>query len=87
LPFTALEAGAAGLAVVTTRVGGLPELVKDGHSGIVVEPKNAKDIAKAIKTLSEDPVLRVKYGAKINELVRTEYSAKTMLEKTIQTYN
>ncbi len=57
-----LEAMASGLAVVVTRVGGLPELVTDGVDGLVCEP-TADSLAAAIRRLVRDPALRSRLGA------------------------
>ena len=55
LPNVALEAMAAGKPLVATRVGGLPELVRPGETGLLVEEKDADELADAIVTLARDP--------------------------------
>ena len=47
-----LEAMAAGAAVVTTRVGGLPELITDGVDGMLLEPGDLDGLAAALRTLA-----------------------------------
>jgi glycosyltransferase involved in cell wall biosynthesis len=54
LPLAVMEALALGVPVVATRVGGLPELVEDGVSGVLVEPGDAAALAAAILTLTDD---------------------------------
>jgi glycosyltransferase involved in cell wall biosynthesis len=53
-PFVVLEAFRAGLPVVASRVGGLPEMVRDGVDGLLVEPGSAADLARALARLSEE---------------------------------
>lgn len=57
-----LDAMAAGLPVVGTRVGGIPEAVKEGVSGILVPPNDPGALGEAIATLTRDPSLRARYG-------------------------
>ncbi len=57
-----LEAMAARLPVVASRVGGIPEVVRDGESGILAEPGNPADLARAIGRLVEDAPLRHTMG-------------------------
>ncbi len=55
-----LEARAADLPVIGTRVGGIKELIEDGKTGILVEPGNSEAIAKAIQKIYSNPELRTK---------------------------
>lgn len=55
LPMALLEAMAAGLPVVATRVGGVPGVVQHGQNGVLVEPRNADQLARALAHLLEDP--------------------------------
>jgi glycosyltransferase involved in cell wall biosynthesis len=59
----ALEAMATGLPVVATRVGGLPEVVRDGETGVLVEADNPPALAKAVIRLLADPTLRAELAA------------------------
>lgn len=63
LPVSVLEAMAAGLPVVASRVGGVPEQVSDGETGLLVEPGNPKELAAALHRLTADPSLRRRLGA------------------------
>lgn len=63
LPLAILEAMAAAVPVVATRVGGVPEVVDDGHTGILVEPEDTVALAEAIDGLARDPSRRVAMGA------------------------
>lgn len=63
MPMSLLEAMAWCLPVVTTPVGGIPEVVRHGESGFLVQPTDEKAIAGAIQQLVEDEELRLRMGA------------------------
>ncbi len=57
MPICLLEAAASGLPIVSTRVGGVPDLVNDGESAILVSPENPDEMANAIIRLLVEPGL------------------------------
>jgi glycosyltransferase involved in cell wall biosynthesis len=57
-----LEAEAAGCAIVATRVGGIPEIVNDGETGMLVAPDDAASAAESIARLLNEAHLRKMYG-------------------------
>ncbi len=62
MPNVVLEAMALKKAVVATRIPGLDEVVVDGETGFLVEPKKPFEIAKVLLKLYEQPELRAKFG-------------------------
>jgi glycosyltransferase involved in cell wall biosynthesis len=61
-PLSTLEAMASGLPVITTNVGGLPEIVKNGANGLLVEPNNPFELARSICHLIENEEERMRMG-------------------------
>ena len=61
-PNSALEAAAAGLPVVAASHGGLPEIVRDGESGLLVTPGDPAALARALRELADDPERRLRMG-------------------------
>ncbi len=78
LPMACLEAMASGLAVVATRVGGTPEVVKDDENGILVDPHDHNQLADALVRIITDPALRRSYGACSRRIAETEFSWETV---------
>lgn len=69
-----LEAMAAGLPVVASAVGGLPEVVQDGDNGLLIPPRDAGALAGALERLLTDPALARRLGANARAHVREHYS-------------
>jgi L-malate glycosyltransferase len=65
-----LDAMAAGLPVVATQVGGIPEAVRDGETGFLVPPRNPAALAEAMARLAGDAALRGALGGRGREAVR-----------------
>jgi glycosyltransferase involved in cell wall biosynthesis len=73
---------AAGKPVVATRVGGVPEVVVDGVTGLLVPPRNPEALADAILRLLRDPELRHRMGQAGQERVRRHFSVDQMVRRT-----
>jgi glycosyltransferase involved in cell wall biosynthesis len=71
LPTVALEAMAAGRPLVATRVGGLPDVVRDGENGLLVDERDPAALAEAIVNLASEPELRHRMGDSGRALVET----------------
>jgi glycosyltransferase involved in cell wall biosynthesis len=85
-PLSILEAMAAGKAVVATSVGGIPEAVLDGETGILVPPGDSLALARAIQEILSDPSLSQKMGAAGKARVKQEFSSITMVKRIAQIY-
>jgi glycosyltransferase involved in cell wall biosynthesis len=79
-PTSVMEAMAAGLAVVATRVGSVPELVSPGRTGLLAEPGDTEGLARALLTLIENEVLRSHYGEEARRVAVAELSLERMVE-------
>ncbi len=71
-PNPCLEAAACGLPVVTTAVGNMPELIRDGENGFLVR-RDAADMAARLTQLSDDPDLRARMGRAARETVEADW--------------
>lgn len=78
---TLIEAMASGRSVIATRVGGNPEVVRDGLTGLLVPPQNSAALAAAIQKYVEHPELRRAHAAAGRDYVCQRYNLETMLEK------
>jgi glycosyltransferase involved in cell wall biosynthesis len=76
-PLAILEAMAAGLPVVATTVGGIPECVEPGVTGTLVPPTDSHALAEAIVRLLRQPGLRQQFGEAARRRVRTNFSAES----------
>ena len=79
LPYVILEAGRAGLPVVATAVGGIPEIITDMESGIIVRPFQSKELKAALQFLIENPEKRKSFGTALQEKIRRTFSKETMI--------
>ena len=86
LGVAALEAMAVGLPVIASRVGGLPEAVKDGETGLLVPTGDPAGLAAAIGRLAADPMLARRLGAQGATLVRTRFTMAGMADATLAIY-
>lgn len=86
LPIALLEAMAAGLPVVATAVGGVPEVVIDETTGLLVPPRDPVALERAIGTLLRNPGLQRRMGAAGQARVRERFSVERMVRDTDALY-
>lgn len=77
IPVVLMEAMSCGLPVIASRLSGIPELVEDGVSGILVEPGDASALASAIARLAADAETRERMGASARERVVRDFDLTT----------
>jgi glycosyltransferase involved in cell wall biosynthesis len=82
-----LEAMLAGLPIVATRVSAVPEVVKDGETGILVEPGDVAGVASALSGLLADPARATALGQAGLERARTAFSVARMTDATVAVYD
>ncbi|KKS44887.1 hypothetical protein A2567_01875 [Candidatus Azambacteria bacterium RIFOXYD1_FULL_42_11] len=81
-----MEAMAMEKPVVATNVGGIPDLVKDGENGFLVEPHKPEELAKKIKILTEDKELREKFGKAGRKWVAKNFEWNEGIKKFAQLF-
>lgn len=86
-PYVVLEGARFGKVFVSTRVGGLKDLVDSGVNGYLVEPKDWKSLAKHLTELSLDEEKRVEMGRKLYEKAEQNFSLRKMCETQLSIYN
>ena len=86
IPGAAMEAGAAGLPAVAFEVGGVPEVVEHGRTGLLVPPGDVEGLARAVVSLLTDGRRREEMGRAARERVEREFSAERMVEGNIEVY-
>ncbi len=85
-PSTILEPMMQGKPVIASRIGGIPEIVDDGVTGLLFEPGNAEDLAEKIQYLWDRPELCKKMGQAGREKALREYSPKKYYERLMDVY-
>jgi len=86
LPMSVLEAMAAGLPVLATPVGGIPEAVSDGVEGFLVEPGDVDTLAARLAQLLQDEALAQRMGAAARHKVETTFSSQAVLPRVEKMY-
>jgi glycosyltransferase involved in cell wall biosynthesis len=84
-PLSILEALGAGIPVIASKAGGIPEIVKHGENGFLSSPKHPEEFAKNIICLIRDEILLEKMRGNAHQSIQT-FSMEHMAEKTIQYY-
>jgi L-malate glycosyltransferase len=81
-----LDAMACGRPIVATRVGGIPEVIVEGETGLLVPPRDPDLLAEAIVRLLQDPGLSERLAAAGLDRVRQHFTVERMVDQTVETY-
>ncbi len=82
-----IEAMAMGCSIVATRVGGIPDIVEDGTTGLLVPPEDDRALAEAILTLLRDRSRRVAYGEAAKRHIDDRFDIATMVRSIERLYD
>ena len=85
-PVSAIEALAAGRPVVATRVGGVPDVVRDGEDGFLVETGDTVELADRLARLARDPALRERMGEQGRARVLPRYAVDRLVDDVDRLY-
>ncbi len=85
-PLTIAEAMAVGIPVVASNVGGIPEMIKDYKTGLLIDPYDTQSISNAVSKILSDEMLARSIGQSAKEAALERYTASTTCEKTLQVY-
>jgi len=86
LPYAILEAGLASLPVIATSVGGIPEIIENRKSGLLIAPKSSSELAHTISFMIEHPKEREQYGLALRQSTTQKFSFDKMLATTKNLY-
>jgi glycosyltransferase involved in cell wall biosynthesis len=86
IPQIILQAQAMACAVVATTVGGIPEVVEDGVTGLLIPPRDPKALAEKIEVLLADPALRARLGQAAHAAIEKHHSLDAMGERLLGLY-
>jgi glycosyltransferase involved in cell wall biosynthesis len=86
VPQALLQAMAMGKAVVGTALGGIPEVVMEGETGLLAPPRDAAALALALRLLSEDAAYRAELGRRGRELVVEKFGLEQMAAAVEEVY-
>lgn len=87
LPYAVQEAGLASLPVIATEVGGIPELIENNKTGILIRPKSSVDITHSILEVIYDPELRKSLGSSLHKKIKEDFNVDHMTISTENIYN
>lgn len=87
LPTVLMEAGLVGTPVIATKVGGIPELIEDEYSGILIEPRSEESLVNALLKFYDNNKLVENLGENLNKVVMKKFNQKESIENLHNIYN
>lgn len=85
-PMTIIESYACGKPVIASRLGAMPDLVEDGSSGLLFEPKNPSDLAEKIQSLLDRPSKTLEMGRNARRIAETTNSPEIHYQRILEVY-
>jgi colanic acid/amylovoran biosynthesis glycosyltransferase len=86
IPVVLMEAMASGVPVVASGISGIPELVEDGQSGLLVPPRDASALASALRMLHDDPALRERLARAGRQTVEREFDVRKNADELVRSF-
>ena len=87
LPFAVLEALSTGLPVVTTNVGGIPEMIDNGKNGFLVQPFNSRELADRILYYLEHPTAASEMALLARKTIENQFDWRLIVKKVLKVYD
>ena len=87
LAYVLLEAGLGETPIISTAVGGIPEIVEDMRSGVLIQPRKPSEIAHAVNFYAEHPDMARQYAKALYESVKTKFTLERMVQETEKIYS
>lgn len=85
-PLVAVEVSMAGVPIIGARIGGIPDVVEDGKTGLLFEPEDAADLAQKIKSVMDTPDLAERMGNAARRRAKERYSLTGMIDQYMRLY-
>jgi len=86
MPTTVLEAGAVGIPVIATGVGGTKEIIINNSTGILIEQKNPSQVKEAIEFFIKNKKKKEEFARNLNNLIKKDYNYNNMINKFVEVY-
>lgn len=86
-PFTILEAQATGLPVISTNVGGIPEIITNNRNGLLVEPANPEQLAEMIIALLQNQEFAEELGRRARQLIEEKFTWSSITDEVLDLYS
>lgn len=87
IPVVLMEAAAMGLPIISTRVSGIPELIRQNKTGLLVPPSNPRALADAITTLAINHNLQCQLSQNAQKLIKTEFNQEVTAKRLIKLFH
>ena len=85
-PLVISEAMASGTPVIASRISGIPYMVSEGNSGLLINPADPEEIADTLRTVLDDSSLRKKFGGESRQIAAARWKSEVITNRLIDTY-